>query len=69
MVIISGVPIFRIFTVVAFEKSIDPDEVGHNELPHLDLQCFTFFFNSLYSIAWKKNIFKNFVCFFWCCKG
>ena len=39
MVIISGVPIFRIFTVVEFVNNVDPEEVAHNKLPPLDLHC------------------------------
>ena len=73
MVIISGVPIFRIFTVALTLELIAPDTSAHNELPHLDLHCLP---SSLGAqmIQPRGNFFKycrhKFYClFFWHFKG
>ena len=35
--------------IVDFANSVDPDQVAHNEPPHLDLHCFVVFEFSLFS--------------------
>ena len=33
------VSVFEITTVAEFANNLDPDEVAHNEPPHMDLHC------------------------------
>ena len=40
-------------TIADFANTLDPDEMAHNELSHLDLQCLPsilWFFNIIYSL-------------------
>ena len=39
--------------MVEFANSADPDELAHDEQPHLDLYCLLLAFEL--SIAWAKN--------------
>ena len=55
---------------VEFANSINPDEVAHNGLPHMDLHCWPTL-NSEYNVALVKYVFfSNFaginfdICFF-----
>ena len=43
--------------IVEFANSVDPDEVAHNEPPHLDLYCFPSILTILSMIAWVKYCF------------
>ena len=56
--------------IFKFANSVDPDEVAHNEPPHLDLHTVCpLLFESPYDIGWMKY-FQNFAdinfaaCFF-----
>ena len=48
--------------IVEFANSVDPDEVAHNEPPHLDLQCLPSCLRIL-SIVWM-----NLFCFLKFCR-
>ena len=45
--------------LVEFANSVEPDEVAHNEPPHLDLHCLsTGFLSSQSDIALTKHVHK-----------